>query len=570
MLGEKEFTGIVLDNDLLRVARLKVQGKKLHLVKLDKYSLAEPIKETVREPEHAFDTAGGSETEDEDSDSIFGLDDDDLEGALEDTTEDDDLSFDDFEDEPSEENDAMSLDMVEETDQAQTNEIVLHNILTSLDTKKARIGVNIPAGETIFQVLRDTDFNQVKRKDLIQNLEEKLESIYGVQKTSDNYAYEVREDGSVLLASLEDEPPLLRIFDRTRDIYSGKLQIEEVFPDEVILSGLVRANYEMPEDEITGILQFGETRCRIVFLKGKEILQVSPIINEGTQSRNFLNTIFSKILFQLDSGEVPNLNRLIIANNTQGGSAIDFFKKNFPDIKVGEFRFDEDKFDPGDQDRESVRAFTTAIGMAWAAAGVDKAFPPLSLIPDYVIDQQKIFSLHWHGVLLLVLIFVAPLTFNYFYQNNVIQIENLHDSIAQTNSQLEQIAPTVADVEELEVELAEIQEDLVLLDTLSQGSREWSAKLSMVNEGIQNIRGVWFTNLNNDGDVVRLEGYSLYRARIPRVVDVFDNATLLDVQIDEIRDREVFRFVMEVSDFASDEDIYSPPRPDELDEFLSN
>jgi hypothetical protein len=40
-------------------------------------------------------------------------------------------------------------------------------------------------------------------------------------------------------------------------------------------------------------------------------LQVSPVINEGTSDKGFLSTVFSKILFQLDTGEVPGLDKIV-------------------------------------------------------------------------------------------------------------------------------------------------------------------------------------------------------------------------------------------------------------------
>jgi Tfp pilus assembly protein PilN len=578
MMGNKEYTGIVLDGDILRLAHIKIEGKKVRLVKLDKYSLVEKIEERPKpqqeDPFAESDIDSAMDEGEEEEDDIFGLDADDLESALLDEGEEegnDDLNFEDLEEEPIEpEGDEFSLDMVEETGQAQSNEMLFYNILSGIDPKGVNLGLNIEAGDTIFQIIRDTNFKEVKRKDLIQDLEEKLESIYGTPKSDDNYAYEIREDGSLILASVDEEPSLLRLLNSSRQFYNGKLRVEEIYPDEVILCGLVRANYELVEDEITGLLQFGEESCRLVFLNGERLWQVSPIINEGTQNKNFLNTVFSKILFQLDTGEVPNLDRLIIANNTLGDSAIEFFKKNFPDIQVEELRFDEHKFDPGVQDMDTVGAFTTAIGMAWAASGSDKeAYPELSFVPGYVKDRQKIFKLQWHGVLLLLLIFATPITFNHFYQENLNQISSLQNNIQRTDSQLRQIEPTVQSVNELNEDLAVIKEDLVLIDTLSQRSREWSAKMTILNEGIESIRGSWFTNLEQQDDQVEVEGYSLYRSRIPRIADLFDNATLMDVEIEEIREQEVYRFVLSVDDFVEDTRIYSPPRPEELDEFLS-
>lgn len=571
MLGNKEFVGLVLEGEAIKMAHVKLEGKKLHLLKLDKYSLVEPIKSKSVEQPDAFEEQ--DTFEEEDADDIFGFDDE------EDSTEEDELAeldldnLDEADESVEEESseDLMSLDMVDEAESgAQSNEILLYNILSGIDPNRVDVAVNIPAGNTIFQIIRDTDFNEVKRKDLIEDVESKLQSIYGQSKSADNYSYEVREDGSLLLASVEEEGAMLQLLNRVDELYTGKMTIREILPDEVALVGMVRTNYNLQPNEITGIIQFSPDKCRVVFMSGNEIWQVSPIINEGTNSKSFLNTLFSKILFQLDTGEVPNLDRIILANNTIGDEAIDFLQNNFSDVIVTNFQFDETKFDFEDNDPILSNSFTTSIGLAWVASELEKeTYPKLSFLPAYVQERQKIFKLQWHGVFLLVLIFLAPITFNYFYQQNAQQIDDLSTNLAQLNSQIEQIEPTVQATNELSNELSQMREKLVLLDTLSQGSREWSAKLDILNEGLQPIQNTWVTSMTQAQNGTFVEGYTLYRNRIPRVVNIFSDATLLNVTIEDIREQEVFRFSILVSEFAENTGVYSLPKSDDLEEILT-
>lgn len=573
MLGSKEITGLVLDGNAIKVARIAVTGKKLRLLKLDQFSLVEAIQVAHEiEESSAFDE-GNDFGEELDADSIFGLDDEDEAEShitMGDDDGDDEISFDDLAGEPDV-GDTMALDMVEEAGGAQTNQILLFNILSGLDSKKVNLGINIPAGNAIFQIIRDTDFNEVKKKDLIVDLEGKLESIYGVSKSKDNYAYEVRDDGSLILASVDSESPLLHLLNQALELYNGKAIVEEVFPDEVILSGLVRANYDFAEHEITAVIQFGSQRCRIVFMRGNDILQVSPLINEGTQDNNFLNTVFSKILFQLDTGEVSNLDRIIIANNTLGEEATSFFKKNFSDIPVSNFQFDDSKINTQGVDQSIVRSFTTAIGMAWGASGVDKKiFPELSLLPEYVIDRQKTFRLQWHGVLMLLLIFASPITFNYYYQQNVSYIDELSSDIEQTTNQIAQIQPVVESTNQLTEDLELLREKLVLLGELSEGSKEWSIKLNILNEGLNKIKNTWLTSLSPTQAGMYIDGYTLYRNRIPRVVNIFSDATLLNVSIQEEREKEIYKFSISIKEFTDDKSVYSPAVPEELEEVIGN
>jgi hypothetical protein len=565
MFGKKEYVGLTIQDDIIRVAKLRVEGKSLKLVKVDRFSLVEKIQaETQVQDLDESDTEAVFE-EEEDTDSIFGLEE---EGEDEKEDLEDELNFDESE---GQEDEKIELDMVDEAESVQSNELLLYHILTDLDPDKVNLGLNVPSGHAIFQIIRDTDFSEVKKKNLTEDLEDKLESIYGSPKSPDNYSYEIREDGSLLLGSIEEESITLKAVNRARELYTGKLNIQSIIPDETALVGLVRANYELDADEMTGIIQFGKETCRVVFMKGEEIWLVSPIINEGTEKKSFMNTVFSKILFQLDTGEVPSLDRILLANNTRGSDAVDFFKQNFPDIHVENLAIKDEFIDNASVDPSSIPAFTTAIGSALAASGVnDEVFPKLSFVPKYVEDRQKIFQLQWHGMLILFLIFLTPITFNYFYTQNAQKINSFENDLNQMNAQLERLEPIVNEVDVLQQDLSVLKEKLMMLDTLAQGSREWSAKLGLLNDGIGSVGSTWLTAFNQTSEGTSIQGYTLYRNRVPQIVNIFNEATLLSVNNEMIREKQVYSFSILIKEFSKSDSIYSPSTPEEVQNLISN
>ncbi|MGN8226579.1 PilN domain-containing protein [Gracilimonas sp. BCB1] len=576
MLSNKTYTGIVVDEEFLKVARIKINGKKVSLVSLDKVRLVESLKgkaKAAREEEtvDVFDSIDDSL---DDEDVIFGLEEEEEDQTEEldlDAFEDDldDLDFDDLDDlEGSDE--IVDTDMVDETEAAASNELLLYNLLSSTDTKRVDVGLSIPAGQTIFQILKDVDFSETKKKDLQIIVNDRLEALHGVSKAEDYFSYSVREDGALLLTSIDDEPDLLKLMNRTRDMYSGKLFINEILPDEILLLGLIRANYELEINSITGVVQFGETTSRILFLKGSQLWIVSPIITEGIKNPKFLNTIFSKILFQLDTGEVPNLDRLIICNNSLGDDAIEFFEERFQDVNVSEFEFSDDFFDSEEINPSSIPAFTTAIGAAWSASGFEKSnFPNISFLPNYVSDRQKIFKLQWHGFLLLLLILLTPIVSNHFYTQNATEIDRLRNEVSTLNSQIQSLEPTVQRYNQISSDLEQIQAKLVLLSELNQGTLRWSKNLDRINSGVDDVNSVWLTAAATlpNGDV-ELTGYAVYRERIAELADLFADATLLNVTSDQIREQDVYSFTYVVSEFFDDESIYTPQSVQGIEELI--
>ncbi|MEP1938497.1 MAG: hypothetical protein ABJK11_02955, partial [Balneola sp.] len=242
MAGKKLYTGFVLEDDAIKIARISVSGKVATLEKIDRIKLVSSIKKDgiIAGGEEIFE-AFDEELED---DSIFGIEDSELFDT--DLEGDEDLDL-DLDLEGLEDDDILDVDdMTAEADGelANSNEILVYNVLTDLDASSVKMSVNIPAGATIFQILKDIDFASIKKKDLKIIVDDRLEALYGSPKGSDNYSTTIRDDGSLLLVSIDEESKALQLIHNSENIYSGKVIINEVLPDESLVIGLFRANYD--------------------------------------------------------------------------------------------------------------------------------------------------------------------------------------------------------------------------------------------------------------------------------------------------------------------------------------
>ncbi|MBO6793360.1 MAG: hypothetical protein JJ895_05585 [Balneolaceae bacterium] len=589
MKSGKQYTGIVLEADSLKFAVIQIKDKKVQLVKIDRVSLVEKLdsqapsadlddvfgesSDDVFDLDSALNDNGGGSEIDLDDDLLGGLDDDILsdldDDILGEIGDDIDLEIDELE----KGDEIVDVDEVDETEGPISNEIQVFNFLSELDPKRVDVGLNIPAGTAIFQVLKDVDFNEVKKKDLKVIIDDRLEALYGDPKDQDFYSYGVRDDGALVLSSIDEQPMMLSLIDRVATLYRGKIFISEILPDESILLAMVKANYELDDEKITCVLQFSELNCRVIFMKGDKLWLVSPIITEGVRSRKFLNTVFSKILFQLDTGEVPNLDRLIICNNSLGEEGISFFKERFPDVEVSEFEFAEEYFDPQEHTLDSIAPFTTAIGTAWAASKFEKdVFSGISFLPKYVVDRQKIFKLQWHGFVLLLLVFFSIPGINLLWQQHFEDINRLESEISLVDTQLQSYAPTVNNYNRISSQLSQIQDNLVLMNTLAENSITWSVNLHRINSGIDNIGGVWLTNITpgDEPNTLEIQGIARYRDRVGAVAELFADATLLDVTRAEIREVEVYNFSYYVNKIVANTDVYTPQNLQGMGDLIGN
>lgn len=550
-MSNNEYIGLAQDSDDLKLARVHLKGNKIHLSALQRITVTEKKPE---EKEKSFEEIQEHETE-MDVDDLFGID--TAEEVQQEKNKDSVTVVDDLDLLTSPE--SLNGNGLDEDSDDVSDENLIYTLLAGINTKRIDLALNIPSGAALFQILRDADFNLLKKKQIREIINEKLEVVYGPENKTVQYTHNIRSDGSLFLISIDKKPSLLETIDQGLELYPGKLFIHQILPSEVALLGLVCSNYSLEDDEVTGIISFGVKSTRLIFLKGTQIWAVAPIITEGVRSQTVLKTVFSKILLQLDSGELPSLDRVIIANNSLGKESVKYFQDNFQVIPVEEFQFNPDKFVPAEELVDEVALYTTAIAVAWSATGQDpEFFKDYSLLPSYVQERQKVFKLEWHGVLLLALIALTPVIFNYYYQVNKNKIDQLNTEITRIEGFIQQIHGTVVGTQYLNKKYNKVNSELKILQDASKDAYKWGTILNMLNNGTSFVQGCWITALRSAKNKIIIEGYSLSRDQIPKFAALFQKANLQQVSIQKIRDHEVNRFTLIVDQVVKNPAKYSP------------
>jgi hypothetical protein len=272
-----------------------------------------------------------------------------------------------------------------------------------------------------------------------------------------------------------------------------------------------------------------------------------------------MKTIFSKLLFELDRGQLPTIDRIVLTGDTVKGKAVTFLEEQFMEVQIGQLALNPLKVILPEGFTEDVLPYATAIGAAWSASGNDSgSFPKLSIIPPYVLTRQAVFKLDWHGYLLLALIAVSPFMFNQAYKAKQNEIETKIADIANLNQQISEnkVLSTVVDL--LTAEMGAIDVNTALLDTLARDTQTWSYTLSLLNAEVSRIQGVWIQNIQYDEKTMVIQGYSLHRDRIPKISELFDNAVIQQVIEKEERKVKMYEFLIQVHSITQRSDLTSP------------
>lgn len=420
-------------------------------------------------------------------------------------------------------------------------------VLNQLPRKKLRIAFSLPE-PYIYYAYFFKDFD-LKGKKLEQRLIGELSKERTASQALEPEAIRILRlaDGRLMVIVRDDPAPLYASLDALRNNQLRKMpQIEFVETAEISLVNLVKANYELKDGQITAIIHTGVETSRLIFLHGREILNISYIIGAGTESENIANTIYSRLLLEQDNLNLQTLNRIILAGEAFEAGLEKFLRKKLPEsIEVEHLSFERlgmVGLDP------LLSRFAVPMGSALRALGAAaKDSHDIDITPYAFRDNQKRFKL---GILGWIFLLIIP--FLTFYMT--VQVSRQHQELTGLQNRLQAAHAELDELHDMEKRLDAQQEKLAnyekattVLDSMNVSSNEWSGFLEKVSGITRDIGNIWVTDIvQTSGSKIQLKGYSLQRGRIPEFSDALRKATLNKVEVQEIRKQRVYNFEIEL------------------------
>ena len=432
--------------------------------------------------------------------------------------------------------------------QSEDNNAVLLGLLAGYPSNKYSMTYSLAEPAIYYHVL-ESDFG-LKGKKLKDRILEELKNVRAFQPAADAVDAIRTDEGNLLCIVREDGLSLINSLDNVKGFMGGRIPfIPAIDSADISLMNLVRLNYDLQPQEVSVIIYIGIEFTRLIFMRGDQFYQFAPILGEGHDSPNLQNTVYSRLLLEQDNLAIPHINRIILAGESKRINFRDFLLQQLPDQEVDYLlapRLDSTELNADQQ--ESISEYAVSIGAAWKVLEPNnKNVYNINLLPAEVREGQRVFKLAWHGYLLLLLLFLSTLFFTWQVAQKSKQIKELREVLTLKEGQRAENQTLASSIGVLQEQLTRYKTSLALYDSLVPGTERWSRVLTQLSHGVEDLNSIWLQDFaaGQDG-VIKLNGFTVYRTRIPRLSTLFDNSLLKEVNVQAIRDQTVYRYNIEV------------------------
>lgn len=277
-------------------------------------------------------------------------------------------------------------------------------------------------------------------------------------------------------------------------------------------------------------------------------MRLLPLIQEGSNSPDFGNTLYSKILLEQDEGGLPDIDRVILAGDADMPSAIEFFSEKFSNAKVETIKYG--KFVGTEMEPSKIPAPLPSFALALALARkslepTNPSYYHTDFTPDYLKEAQKPFKIAWHGLLSLLVIFTMSLLLVIKGGYNYVEMQDLNEDTYNHNRLTKLAQPLLYEIDMLNEKISLHESEMKQLAALAQNSRVWSDSLLKLCDLAERCDSLWFTSIKSSEDRGYLiTGKSRTRDKITALASGFESSFLDTVARGKIRDYGVCDFVL--------------------------
>ena len=447
--------------------------------------------------------------------------------------------------------DDLSFDNIDTTEsdslQTDTSDVAtLHSVLRDLKISKMNY---IPVvTEPIVNYHPYDGPRDNSKKKLIQALIKDLQVSKGITVEEDSVDVTELNDKAMLGVFIEGEIPCVSLINQLANFNRKRyLKIPTIKSAELALAHYVSKSTKFFQEDYTLIVYIGKEYSKLLFLEGQKLKHVGSTLDIGTKNLHTYDVYFSKILLEMENGNIPKLDNVVICGEDRSENLILSFYGTFPEANVSELKFEN--FDTvllDEEDRKNLALYAVPISVAVEYFDeLDKSYVGVNFLPRYVQENQKFFDFGWHTYALLPILFGATFFFTFQILTNFKHINELNIEIERLSQRQNQNQALVQEITPLESRINSFDATQSILDSATVGAGVWNKTLTKISDFAERRRNFWVTKIETvSKDEIRLSGYSLSRSVLTEFAEMNKNSVLKKITFEPLREKSAFSYTL--------------------------
>lgn len=313
--------------------------------------------------------------------------------------------------------------------------------------------------------------------------------------------------------------------------------------NEIALANLFATTMPAASTERNMVLYLGKDYKRALIFEGNKWTFSLPLAM--TQQAE-IDIVYSKLSLALDEAHIADPENLYVCGDNCFLDSVEYLRTQLPNTHVEMWYLNNLYLDSDVSqlyDAEIIVRFILPIALAWKALTMDNpATLKSNFLPSYIIENQKVFKIAWHGYLLFALLFVTALLLTF-------TIKQLTYSINYETALNKQLTLEYNyKKKEAEIMLAmqkAIQQQQANIETIKsilKGKNPWTEIITTLNNSFQAHPTSWLKNLRRDGEQFKIIGVTTHRPNIVYFSGLFPNGQIINAKYRKIRNFTVWDF----------------------------
>jgi Tfp pilus assembly protein PilN len=432
-----------------------------------------------------------------------------------------------------------------ESSSQENNVSIVYSLIDKFHDYKTNVAINAPVLTVKYDQINTENIS--KDKNLKKKIREKID-IWGNDEDETRHTNYINiSSDKMLKIDYDRHPPILDLIEEVNQFRAGHLNLVLMDTNELALVDLIREIYKLKKQEITAVIYVEQDFSRVIFLKGQTVYHITPIIHQGSMSKEVLDVIYRKIIYAQDQHFIPELNNIFLACHCSKLKARRYFRQKFPYARTGYLSSKKILSRLRFKDRGLLFSrYAIAIALAWKALQKRTvASKNTNFLPEYLIERQKIPKLAFHGYLLLLLLAISAFAFTSMLISKNVQISKVKQKNKIIEAQIESNKTLADKAKYFDAQISSFQRKIALVDSFSQGYDETIQFLDKLNQSIHKTGEVWIAQFNKQGSRVLINGIAKRRENIPTLSNALGGASVKKVTRAEFLGNKVFNFQME-------------------------